>query len=79
MLLGVYGEDLATASLCQLFLDFFDQSAFLGIDAFLGKVTRFGDNKSHFALELRIELGAVQSSYPVGMIGVHQEGVEHGA
>src|SRR5579864_9459591 len=79
VLLRVYRKDLASPSLRQFLLDLLDQFAFFGIDLVLGKVAGSCNNESDSALEVRIELGSVQRSSPVRVIGVQEEGIEHRA
>src|SRR5580698_8764951 len=70
MLLGVYRKDLAPPSLCKLPLDLFDQPALFGRNMVFGKVAGFRNHESHFALEFRIELSAIQGPDAVGVIGI---------
>ena len=61
VLLGVDGKHLAPAAFGQFLLDFLDQFSFFRIKLFFGKVARLGNDECNIALELLIELLAIQS------------------
>src|SRR5260370_34446995 len=70
VLLCVHGKHLTATPFGKFLFDLLDQSAFFGMQALFRKISGFGNDESDFAPELRIELGAVQSSETIGMVWI---------
>src|SRR5664279_4141213 len=76
---GIDGKHLALAAAFELPLNLLDESSFLGIDLALIQIFRFCDDEALALLGLRVVAIAVERSQAVGMVGIDQQRIEHGA
>src|SRR5271157_3745615 len=79
VLVGIDGEDLALAPAGKLGLDFPDESSLFRINLALIQVLRFRDDEALTLLGFRVVAGAVERAQSVGMVGIDQQRIEHGA
>src|SRR5271165_1785262 len=79
VLVGVDGKDLAFAAAGKLSLDFLDESSLFRINLALIQILGFRDDEALALLGFRVVSSAVQRTEPVGMVGIDQQRIEHGA
>src|SRR5271165_3559593 len=79
VLVGVDGEHLALAAAGKLGLDFLYESSLFGINLALIQVLRFRNDETLALLGFRVVAGAVKRAQAVGMVGIDQQRIEHGA
>src|SRR5262249_15654239 len=79
MLSRIDREYLTSPSFRQFLLDFVDEPAVFGIDAFWREIPRLSNDKANPALELVVEFGAIQRPQFMGMVGIKHKRIEHRA
>src|SRR5271157_4242767 len=79
VLVGVDGEHLALAATGKLSLDLLYESSLFGINLALIQVLRLRDDEALALLGFRVVTSAVERAQSVGMVGIDQQRIEHGA